>query len=1325
MKKSVLIACLCLVPTFVLGQIWQPDGLRMPGSWNGWTNSHGMGGDFDLVKIQTGTPRWTTTFQYTGGGTEEFKFASGVDNPWQNEWGAGAGVSVNTVATFYFRGGNSSITLTPGNWYTVNWRDNGYGDTEALFMETSTEPVSIISVANVPETHVAENEAVTITVELNKTLSPEEKIYIRYSTDDFQSSHVVEVTGFDGGVLATAQIPGQPLNSKVEFYVLSTTVAAENWSDADMHTIRMNNNLGSNYHYFYETNIKPLNKATETSLTQEFEWYALGESLEYHLQVSASSDYSDPVVDEAGLTETSYLVPSASPLQKNTTYYWRFKAEGDEWRDGFSFSTESEITFANLQFPQSGIIKSGDTFTAYGRVEVPGVTSKPGASANISVWLGFNSENTDPSTWDERNWIEAEFNPSAAEGEEYMATEMGMLSAGEYYYAFRYQYKTHEYVYGGIDGIWNGADMGSGYLAITGKPELLTPANLSSGISKTTELSWQPDGPAPTAGYTLQIAEDEFFTSTVLEETVASTSFVVPADVLDGDAEYYWRLKADFEDISSDWSDAFSFTTAADIPTQVTLAYPDDNSDNIALLPDFVWKSARNAQSYHLQVSANADFEAPVLDISEITDTTFTSNSALANAGAYYWRVRAVNGELAGSWSDAQNFLTLATIPELLLPEHEAENQPSEVLFTWANIPDALSYEIHISSTGAFSELFADSSGIADSTASIAGLELEHTYFWRVRAHYAKGVSDWTTGRSFTVKGAAPLTPEVIFPKGNQSDVALNIELSWNTATDAELYEIQFADNAGFNPLLIDSSLSQTSIQVGHLAPKSTYYWRLRAYSQNGGYSDWGGTHSFTTVPEAPAKVTLLTPAQNSAKLGIPFQFTWSESDEATAYEFQLADDSTFTFSADTLVSENAFVATALESGTTSYWRVRAVNSGGASSWSDIFTFTTGVGGFAGPALISPKNGVNDIGETALLQWQTLQGAEKYHLQISTQADFGTPLVDADTLTQNHFTLQHPEKGVSHYWRVKALDSKGESGWSAVYNFGTEVEAPAVPVVAGPQHEADGVAIPVVFTWKPASRAQSYQFMLAEQPDFSVAIDSAGISDTTITISSLKSNTEYYWRIRAVNESGASGWTSTHRFRTTPQMPALPEMVYPENGAETELEIRFAWNEAAFTEAYAFQLATSENFEVLIVDSIVVQNFIDLGQLQEETTYYWRIKGLNASGESEWAEPWSFTTAMFTSMEQHTIPADFALHQNYPNPFNPVTTITYDVKQASGVVIQVYDITGRLVQTLVDSRQAAGKYSIQFNAQHLASGIYIIRMQSGNFTATRNMTLIK
>jgi len=89
------------------------------------------------------------------------------------------------------------------------------------------------------------------------------------------------------------------------------------------------------------------------------------------------------------------------------------------------------------------------------------------------------------------------------------------------------------------------------------------------------------------------------------------------------------------------------------------------------------------------------------------------------------------------------------------------------------------------------------------------------------------------------------------------------------------------------------------------------------------------------------------------------------------------------------------------------------------------------------------------------------------------------------------------------------------------------------------------------------------------------------------------------------------------------------------------------------------------------------------------------------------------------------VPQTFALWQNYPNPFNPTTTINYDLPKSARITLKVYNIVGQEVATLVDGQQSAGRYSVQFNASHLASGIYFYRLQSGDFVQTNKMVLVK
>ncbi len=95
---------------------------------------------------------------------------------------------------------------------------------------------------------------------------------------------------------------------------------------------------------------------------------------------------------------------------------------------------------------------------------------------------------------------------------------------------------------------------------------------------------------------------------------------------------------------------------------------------------------------------------------------------------------------------------------------------------------------------------------------------------------------------------------------------------------------------------------------------------------------------------------------------------------------------------------------------------------------------------------------------------------------------------------------------------------------------------------------------------------------------------------------------------------------------------------------------------------------------------------------------------------------------LFNSIET---PKDYTLLQNYPNPFNPTTVISYSIPVNSQVSLKVFDILGNELMTLVRGRQDAGSYQTLFNAVNLASGVYIYRLQAGNYTMTKKMTVIK
>ena len=83
------------------------------------------------------------------------------------------------------------------------------------------------------------------------------------------------------------------------------------------------------------------------------------------------------------------------------------------------------------------------------------------------------------------------------------------------------------------------------------------------------------------------------------------------------------------------------------------------------------------------------------------------------------------------------------------------------------------------------------------------------------------------------------------------------------------------------------------------------------------------------------------------------------------------------------------------------------------------------------------------------------------------------------------------------------------------------------------------------------------------------------------------------------------------------------------------------------------------------------------------------------------------------------------MYQNYPNPFNPVTTIKFDLPNDGLVQLEIFDILGRRISTLVDEYRTAGSYEQVFNASSLASGVYVYKLQAGDFITSKKMVLLK
>jgi hypothetical protein len=250
-----------IMSTSAITQIYPPEGLNMPGGYNGWNIPPTINalagiqkiGGILLVDTSLSTRRYKTQIYVnsTGadiiGGTYSWKFSSGpTSNYWANSWG-GVSVSMNTLQNYTKEGSDNAVTVANGKYYSVVYKDNGYSNTDAIWMETSSQPVTISTVTQSPlPGSVTSSTSVAVTVIINTSKSAEENIYVRYTIDNWSTSTLVAVSFI--GTSGTATIPSQIGGTAVKYYVFSTTLSNPT-ANFDLVTINHNNNNGLNYSY--------------------------------------------------------------------------------------------------------------------------------------------------------------------------------------------------------------------------------------------------------------------------------------------------------------------------------------------------------------------------------------------------------------------------------------------------------------------------------------------------------------------------------------------------------------------------------------------------------------------------------------------------------------------------------------------------------------------------------------------------------------------------------------------------------------------------------------------------------------------------------------------------------------------------------------------------------------------------------------------------------------------------------------------------------------------------------------------------------------------
>ncbi|MEX2363368.1 MAG: T9SS type A sorting domain-containing protein, partial [Balneolaceae bacterium] len=623
-------------------------------------------------------------------------------------------------------------------------------------------------------------------------------------------------------------------------------------------------------------------------------------------------------------------------------------------------------------------------------------------------------------------------------------------------------------------------------------------------------------------------------------------------------------------------------------------------------------------------------------------------------------------------------------------------------------------------------------------------------YFWRVRASSSIGEGEWSDTTSFTTIIEKSEVTQLLSPVNDTTDVSITPTLTWSSAERAEDYQVQASTDSTFETILYDvSEIDSLNYQMETLDFNTVYYWRLKA-SNVGGESDWSENWSFFTE-YALDKPVAETPINEAIDVEIPARFEWKPIDGADDYLLQLSKDENFESEiglsehtdAELQTTQNRLAKSisekswnisqtveGLDFSTKYFWRVKAINNEGHSSWSQTQFFTTQDAPIEGIVnLTSPSHNSEDVDFPVELTWDEFTEAKYYNLELSESPAFDATISVRD-LEATSFETSQLSDTTTYYWRVRASVDEQLTAWSAIWSFKTVLGIPEVPTWT-PENEAEDVSQTPFISWGSSKRATTFDFQISKADDFSeIIFEAENLESTNIKIENkLESRTKYYWHVRANNQSGSSNWSETLSFITVLEKPDSVQLLIPQKDEWYPIDNPyFEWTSSEQADEYVFHLSKEEDFESFVLDTIITApdtSFTMDEYLEADVFYYWRVKAANESGESEWSEVFDFLGNGGLSTETETLPTEFTLQQNYPNPFNPTTQIRYGIPNAAEVRLEVFNMLGQKVSTLVKERKSAGWHNATFDASELSSGFYIYRIQAGEFISTKKLLLIK
>ncbi len=790
-------------------------------------------------------------------------------------------------------------------------------------------------------------------------------------------------------------------------------------------------------------------------------------------------------------------------------------------------------------------------------------------------------------------------------------------------------------------------------------PVLVAPADTATVTDVV--LDWAPVPGAKS--YQVQVSPNgDWANNVTVDVTAKGTRYSPPTTLNNGN--YFWRVRA--KDAAANnglWSTEWRFQRAwSPRPTLLTPANGDFSVDD----PTFSWTPIQNAAYYEIEWSEDPNFFPTNSDSCYTNHTRFTPYSRVVGSGepggcsislpvgaTVYWHVRGIDspvknpgaGEpgVLGLWSntspaDLWSFAYIPPTPQQVSP---ADGATVEVpTLTWDNVPTARRYRVTIVDKDG--DLTSGDTYSTSFTPTGALDPAQGPFKWYVRAYdYASALgvipaqADWWTFSLTAISTTYP-APEQTGPAAGAQSYDMP-SLTWQPVTGAAKYKVWYSPNGSVYTLLGSQTEYPAYTYPTTVVATGTYWWYVEAFDDGNALLAASSSASNFVIkapdlmlPAGYSTPTKCPPASPCSPIADTPTLRWDSIPGALVYRVYIANDPNFTNiyrTYDTVFTELTPRESFLDNQANQafYWFVRPLrtdNTGrfDSEAQANASAFQKRSQGIA---LATPASSAS-VGDELTFTWadflQTNQGllppvtqeAELYRIQTSLVADFAsiyeTATVDQTTFTS--FAKTYPEGPV--YWRVQALDASGNS---LTFSSARLVTKTSLPVIQ--TYPANAAVVPGVpyLQWQPRSYAATYDVYVDTDANFSSPISGSTSMTAWAYINPLAGGT-YYWKVRAKDADGRAGpWSTTRSFRLD---PAAPTLTSPTNGAKPNVSnLLFQWTTTYPLPKYRLDLSTSAAFSGSVSGFPVttVMTAWAPKAVLANGTYYWRVNGLNASGQ--------------------------------------------------------------------------------------------------------------